>query len=286
MTAKIPTRCLAMAAIVLSLSIGPANAAGETTGAGSTSAAAEKAQTPRPRPDRVYVRDVEGLWISQAYLDALRAVRHPHAAARKARPIAIKIQRDGPSYPIMRTDFDKAVLQRVIDVEPDGKPNAFRLVVADDDRGPVSAADATYIKFRGSKGVDGRLSSLEIAEPTFAKGRFLTYIRSDEGMGPLVNGIVIAGRYTDDEGREYQFDEAGEARLPEGAFAYEISLAAAGARCEYFELVPQANPDATKRRMGFLWKSGKLQLFAVSGNAPAKLRCDKKPFAVLTPVAQ
>lgn len=286
MTTKRLTRSLVVAAFVAFQSVGAVCAQALPTGAEGAAGETGKAQAKPTRQDRVFVRDIEGLWISGKYVAALEALRHPHAAAGKARPIVIKIQREGPSYPIMRTDFNKAVLQRVIDVEPDGKPNAYRLVVADDDRRPVSSTEATYIKFRGSRGVDGRFSSLDIAEPTFAKGKFLSYVRVDEGIGPFVNGIVIAGRYTDEQGRSYEFDAGGEARLPEGAFEYEVSLAAAGAPCEYFEFVPQGTPDAKRQRTGFQWKNGKLLLFGVQGDAPAKLRCDKKPFAVLTPAAQ
>jgi hypothetical protein len=99
-------------------------------------AAAETPASPSPpsRKDRVFLKDVEGIWINEAYLSVLAALKSPHAAAKKAAPVVIAIRREGRAYPIVVTDFNKASLQAVLDVEPDGKPGAYRLVVGADDK--------------------------------------------------------------------------------------------------------------------------------------------------------
>lgn len=232
---------------------------------------------------RVFVKDIEGLWITADYASALRATRMPHQAARKARPVVVNIQKEGRSYPILRTDFDKAVMQRVLDIEPDKAPGTNRIVAADTDTEAVSAAEATYIPFRGQKGVQGRFDTLSMAEPMFSRGKFRTYIRLvDSSLVGFINGTVLAGRYADEQGRVYQFTEAGEATFPDLTFPYEISLAALGATCDYFE-TPDDKAPGGKRRTGFGWADGKLQLFEATGATPAKVRCARKPFAVLSP---
>ena len=249
----------------------------------------------KPKPDqperpksakqlsRVFVKDIEGLWITADYANALHATRMPHQAARKARPVVVNIQKEGRSFPILRTDFDKAVMQRVLDIEPDKAPNTNRIVAADSDTDAVSASEATYIPFRGEKGPQGRFDSLSMAEPQFARGKFRTYIRLvDSSLVGFINGVVLAGKYTDEQGRAYQFTETGEATFPDASFPYEVSLAALGATCEYFER-PDDKAAGGKRRTGFAWVGGKLQLFEASGDSPAKVRCGKKPIAVLTP---
>lgn len=244
--------------------------------------AEEKAKARAERQkNRVYVKDLEGIWLPRDYMDALRVTRAPHAAARKAPPILIKIQKEGPGYPIMRTDFSKAVLQKVLDVEPDGKPGSYRIAAADDDMRAVPVDEVTYIPFRGEKGVDGRITSLSIAEPTFAKRRFRDFLRVSDGLAVYVNRAVIAGKYVDDQGRAYEFGEAGEATFPEGKFEYEVSLVAEGANCEYLE-TPDDKAPGGRRRYGFAWKGDKLQLFKAAGTEPKNVRCEKKPFAVLT----
>lgn len=241
---------------------------------------AEKPRSAKQK-DRVFVKDIEGVWLPQDYMDALRVTRQPHAAARKAAPLAIKIQKEDRSYPIMRTDFTKAMLQRVIDIEPAGKPGSYRMVVADDDRGIVSSADAIYIPFQGERGVQGRFDTLAIADPTFGKRRFRNFVRVGEGLVVFVNRSVIAGKYADEKGRTYEFTETGEATFPDTKFEYEVSLAAEGAACDYFD-TPDDKAPGGKKRYGFSWKGDKLHLFEAAGTEPKNVRCERKPFAVLT----
>jgi hypothetical protein len=180
----------------------------------------------------------------------------------------------------MRTDFSKAVLQHVVDVEPAGKPGSYRIAVADDASGAVSADEVTYIPFHGEKGVQGRFDALSIAEPTFAKRHFRDYIRVADGLAVFVNGAVLAGKYADEQGRAYEFGEAGQASFPDAKFEYEVSLAAEGATCDYFE-TPDDKAPGGRRRYGFAWKGDRLQLFKAAGTEPKNVRCDRKPFAVL-----
>ena len=66
---------------------------------------------PAARKDRVFLKDVEGIWINEAYLSVLAALKSPHAAAKKTPPVVIAIRREGRAYPIVVTDFHKASLK-------------------------------------------------------------------------------------------------------------------------------------------------------------------------------
>ena len=229
---------------------------------------------------RVYIKDLEGTWISRDFVERLRATRAPHALARQAAGIAIKIQQEGRSYPILITNFQRAVLEAIIDVEPDAKPNSYRLVLAKDDRGAVNSKDVTYVYFRGERNADGRFETLSISEPNFAKRRFLTYLRLNDPLDNFVNRAVIAGKYKDAEGQAYEFTEGGEAVLPERSFAYEVSLDPSTATCELIQNHREREPDG-KERIGFEWKGPDLRLYKVLGSKPP-FKCASKPFAVLT----
>jgi hypothetical protein len=243
---------------------------------------AEQAGKPKPRhPDRVYIKDLEGTWISRDYAERLRVSRAPHATARQAPGIAIKIQKEGNSYPILITNFQRAVLNAIIDVQPDNKPKSYRLVLAKEDRPGISASETTVMYFRGERLPDGTFNILSIAEPNFAKRRYLTYVRLPDPLDTFVNRAVIAGRYQDAEGRAYEFTEGGDAALPDSSFVYEISLDPSSAACELIQNHRERNPNG-KERIGFEWKGSELRLFKVSGTKPP-LKCDSKPFAVLTP---
>jgi hypothetical protein len=227
----------------------------------------------------VYLKDLEGTWIARDYVERLRGSRAPHATARQAAGIAIKIQREGSSYPILITNFQRAVLQAVIDVQPDVKPKSYRLALAKEDGVAVSASDVTYIYFRGERNADGVFQSLQIAEPNFAKKRFLTYVRLTEPLEAFINRVVIAGRYQDAEGQNYEFTVAGEAELPDRSFAYEVSLDPGNANCELLQSHPEREPDGNER-IGYRWKGAQLELYKVTGKNPPH-KCAPKPFAVL-----
>ena len=239
------------------------------------------AKRPR-RTDRIFVKDIEGLWINQRYVDALQNARDPLAASRKAPPIVIKIQKDGHGYAVARTDFDRAVLLRVIDLQPEEKPGTFRLVMAEDDMRPVSEAEVTRMSFRGQKAETGRFEKLSIAEPTFGRKKMQDYIHLEEGLAPFVNRMVIEGAYTDAGGAAYRFSKEGEAELPEGKFKYELRLSPKGADCSVVE-IPDDGGGPPRKRLGLRRKGDQLELLEVDARKPENLRCSTKPLAVLTP---
>lgn len=236
----------------------------------------------KPRPDRVYVKEIEGVWLASDYLETLRTVRLPHLAERSRSPLVIKIQKEGLSYPIVRTDFKKAVLLRVIDLQPDIEKDNYRLALAERDNEPISQRDVTYLPFRGVKNASGQFEALAFADPVFTKRKYRDFVRVGDALATKVNEIVLAGDYVDEQGRSYKFGANGEAAFPESKFSYEISLAAAGANCDYFE-APDDKAPGGKRPYGYTWKAGKLHLFEATGDKPSRVRCASKPFAVLTP---
>jgi hypothetical protein len=241
-------------------------------------AAQALAQTP-VRKERVYVRDIAGIWINDAYLKELNATKSPHAAAKKAPPVVIAIKREGQRYPIVTTNFDKATLQVVISLEPDDKPNSYRLVLAEDDR-PISSTEVKNLPFEGVKNPQGKFDRLKFSEPRFMKGRAVDYLPIEGEISPHVNRVVLAGKYLDDKGRAWSFADSGEAIWPEQTMNYEISLNHPGASCEYFQA--EDGKSGEKKPYGFSWKGGKLSVF------PARMenkqvRCEAKPLAVLTP---
>lgn len=245
------------------------------------------AQTPPVRKDRMFLKDVEGIWINEAYMSVLAALKSPHAAAKKAPPVVIAIRREGRAYPIVVTDFNKASLQAVLDVEPDGKPGAYRLVVGADDK-PMSSKEVKYIRFEAGKSAQGKIERLRVAEPDFMKGKWADYVPVAGELSPQLNRLVIAGNYRDEKGRAWIFSESGEATWPEQKFNYELSLNDPGANCDYLqsEGATKGGGDNKgvddKKRYGYGWKAGKVSIFAARLTGK-KVVCDAKPIAVLTP---
>jgi hypothetical protein len=193
--------------------------------------------------------------------------------------VVIAIKREGQRYPIVTTNFDKATLQVVISLEPDDKPNSYRLILAEDDR-PISSSEVKYLPFEGVRNPQGKFDRLKFSEPRFMKGKALDYTLIEGEISPHVNRVVLAGKYLDDKGRTWTFADTGEAIWPEQTMNIEISLNHPGASCEYFQA--EDGKSGEKKHYGFSWKGGKLTLF------PARMenkqvRCEAKPLAVLTP---
>lgn len=232
------------------------------------------------RPGRVHVEDLEGTWIARDYLERLRRSRSPHATARSATGVAIKIRKEGSSYPILITDFQKEILNFVVDLQPDGKPGSYRLTLANEEQPRSSPEEPTYLYLRGERNADGVFQALSIAEPNFARKRFLTYLRLSEPLEIFVNRAVLAGSYEDAEGRFYGFNDSGEAFLPDRSFQYEVSLDPGAAACELILSNHGLEPQG-KERIGFEWKGAQLRLYQVKGKRKP-YKCAAKPFAVLT----
>jgi hypothetical protein len=243
-----------------------------------------EARKPRPvRKDRVFVWDLQGTWISKPYMDKLQATRSARLAARQTPALVIKVEKEGRSYPILATNFQNAVLHFLLDIEPAGKPNNYRMVTAAED-GAVSSSEVTYVPFRGQRNTDGKFDALAIADPHFAKRKFTDFVRLPDTLEQFINRSTIAGKYSDQAGREYEFSEAGDAILPDRRFAYDIALDPRIASCDVLESHPERAPDS-KEKIGFAWKGKQLQLLNLKRIGKDRWSCEPKPFAVLTPKA-
>ena len=271
-------RCAALLLLALMQLVSAASAQDR-----SPAAEPAPAQPPtRPIPkERIFIWDLQGTWMSKRYLDALKALRAPHAAARATPALVIKVQKEERSYPILTTNFQSAVQQFLLDVEPGLRPGSYRMVAAPEDR-TISASEVTYIDFRAARGADGKLEELAIAEPKFAKRKYLTFVRLSDPLDVVVDRLVIAGKYHDEQGHAYEFTEAGDAVLPDRKFAYEVSLDPRRAKCELLQSHRDREPQGNEH-IGFEWKGTQLRLFEVKAAGKDRYACEHKPFAVLTP---
>ena len=106
--------------------------------------------------------------------------------------------------------------------------------------------------------------------------------RNPPGPENQINRVVIAGKYKDQEGRSYEFTQAGEAVLPERRFAYEVALDVKAGNCDLVHSHRERAPEG-KERLGFAWKAGDLQLFNTKALPEDRYACEAKPFLILTP---
>jgi len=233
-----------------------------------------------PRGDRVFIHDLEGVWMEEAYVKALKKSRMPHQAAKKERPVVIVIKREGRVYPFVSTDFSKAALMVILDVEPDTEPGTYRLVLGKENK-PTPSTEAKYILFKGTRNSDRKFDRLAIKELFMMKGKWANFERVGLQLGPAVNAIVLSGKYKDRKGRDWSFTDDGKASFPDKKFYFELSLGDQRAKCEYLEAEDIDSPDG-KSFYGFRWKRGELQLFNAKVSKD-RIVCDSTPFAILKP---
>lgn len=234
----------------------------------------------KPRPDRVFTSELEGVWMHDAYLEVLKKTRMPHLAAKKQKPMVIAIKREGRVYPYVATDFEKATLMVILALEPDIKPDSYRLVLGKKNE-PTAARDAVYIWFKGTRDEDRKFRKLAFKEELIMKGRWGNYEHVGMELGPVINGIVLAGKYKDQSGKNWEFSDEGQAKFPDQSFYYEVSLNDRKADCEYFE-AEDLSSESGIVYYGYAWKDGKLNLFRANVKKD-RVRCEAKPFAELTP---
>ena len=103
-------------------------------------------------------------------------------------------------------------------------------------------------------------------------------------LGPIINNIVLSGKYRDGQGKKWMFTDAGKASFPDqNPFYYEVSLVGDGATCDYIE-VEDLQSLTGLAYYGFNWtKSGVLELFKANLKS-GKVQCQSLPFVALTPM--
>ncbi len=268
-----------LGAALCALLAGTAIAADDATSPVTAPSAAKPSALPPAvtksgRP-RVWVRELAGSWVSAAFLDALRAGKPLGEAVRAAPMVAIGVHRVEAGYHVVVTDFRKRVEQGVVDVQPDGKPGHFRLALGPD-QALVSLDQMSFIAFEGARGAEGRFSQLRVREPYVLK-RPLELRHLDESLDVLVNRAVIAGGYNDAQGKRFDFSDAGQATLPDGAFAYRVAAGAKG--CDL--LLAVGEEGEAKARFGFAASKGELRLYGLTATKGGKQTCEAQPQWVL-----
>ncbi|MFN0317897.1 MAG: hypothetical protein ACKVQA_22960 [Burkholderiales bacterium] len=244
-------------------------------------ASSPEAQAKRPpRAGRVYIKDVEGIWMAQQYMNALKATRSPRAAARKSQPIVIQLKKENGIYPILTTNFRSAVLEFMIEIEPDKKPQSWRFVTSKSE-GIVSSSDVIYSYFTGKRAMTGTFETLSLKEPHFAKRKSTQFARLGEPLEVFVNKNTVAGKYKDEEGKPYEFSSGGEATFPDRKFVYEVLLDTTQANCDVLTSHHEKEPEG-KERIGFAAKGEKLYLYKAQSPSKNVWSCEPKPFATLT----
>jgi len=214
------------------------------------------------------LESLQGEWLSQSYLEALKETRSPIEASGES-VTAFKILKEGDYYQWMQIyGFHEAINLEIYAVKPAREAHSY-LVFCDSE----IEGGSEKIMLQNSDNFDVLVWIKQEQRGVDT----LTFIRARPDIESFINQIVLAGDYTDDAGRRFSFSTSGEARWPDRSFRYRINLDPEGLECDVFSI-----PDQPEwQGYGFAWRLNKLLIYAVRG--VETLSCDQPPLLILTP---
>lgn len=244
-------------------------------GAEAAKPAGPAVNTTRSGRPRVWVRDLAGSWITPGFLEALQEGKGLAGASRVAPVLALDVHRGGTGYRTTVTNFDHRVELGVVDVQPEAGTGRFRLALGPE-AALVSDDQLSYVHFEGQRDVQGHFQELKVREPFLVKRtRLLRHY--DGALEELVNRATVAGNWKDTAGKAYAFSDAGQATLPDGAFAYRLAAGRSG--CDL--LLAVAEDGKVTPRMGFAATGSELRLYPLVKQKGGRMQCARDPQTVL-----
>jgi len=124
----------------------------------------------------------------------------------------------------------------------------------------------------------------EYGNPNGEKLR-IPFVRIEPNINEFVNRILIAGQYTDEQGRRFIFKESGEAVWPDKSFKYKVGLDRIFTKCDYIFIHEEKDENGMSKSYGFEWNDNRLLLYSVHYN-PEKAytrELEEEPLYILTP---
>jgi len=111
------------------------------------------------------------------------------------------------------------------------------------------------------------------------------FVRCEPSIELMANRIVLAGRYTDEQGRTYEFTGDCTARWPEETFAYRFGIDYVLNKYNYLFRKEWDGKHFEGNAYSFEWVDGKLLLYDVTASRESTdfFNRGDEPFAVLTP---
>ncbi len=223
------------------------------------------------------VRELEGIWVREQYVEAVRATKRAFSGL----PESIAFTPDGR---ITWTNFHEGSWVKIVGVRATDTADVYRLSVGrwEEEFPKDTEIDAMILKVR--RDASGKISGLVVLESPITESKDEPLIRIPVPLDLYVNGLLLAGTYTDEKGAEYSFDKSCHARWPGMEFTYEMLLDAVeiDERDTNYIITTHGGHRKNLNWYGFKWREGKLELFRRKSH-DGPIACEAKPFAVLTP---
>jgi hypothetical protein len=221
----------------------------------------------QPPPDSSHsaVHLVEGEYLSSDYIDELRKTRSPLNAGSSYGMELVRVRRDGTKF----------VLEPIINFHEGDSGFAIN---QDGSVAPLPEPRVTDIS-------NVTATVLDDHTIRFGYGSFkpATYVCVKDAA-VYVSGVVLVGRYKDEQGLRYDFQADGWAVFPDRKFEYEIGLDHVLDGFDYFMDAAQDKKRLPWTVWAIKWNGDTLQIFRTTDEGGVDEIADSRPLLVLHPV--
>jgi hypothetical protein len=215
------------------------------------------------------VQLTEGEYLSTEYIEELRRTRSPlKAGGRRGGLELVRVRREGKQF----------VVQPIINFHEGGSEFAIN--------SDGSIARAPEPSITGLSNVSATVLDDHTIRLGYGDFKPATYVCVDDAA-TYVSKAVLAGRYKDEQGRRYNFQEDGWAVFPERKFEFEIGLDHVLNDYDYFMDAGHDKKHLLWRVWAYKWNRNTLQIFKTRGEDEEggfEEIVGRKPLFVLHPV--
>lgn len=219
-----------------------------------------------------------GGWLNKKYIKGLKASRSPQKAVAGVVVGFFVIKKKEGGY-FMRPIYnfhDGGEEFRFIELKPTPKKHTYDLIVQVSKHTIEENNKFILIKRNGYDEIQWGYESNN-------KKKNQSFIRVEPNISSLVNRILLAGEYRDQNDRKFIFTESGLAKWPDKTFKYEVILdyIMGSKPCDTFMVVDEkGHMMKPPTEYGFFWKGDSLLIYrTVVDNEYFK--CESTPMYIL-----
>ncbi len=242
------------------------------------------------RAEEITLNQLQGEWLNKQYVEELNRTKSPVKAYdidRNTNYTAFYIVKKDSAY--LNWDqswgYHEGASLRITGLQLTSEPNTYKITYheyqthgrrTDNDRffihdnKPVNEIVWIFYPRYGSKKEEQRI----------------TFVRIEPSIEEFINIVVIAGRYTDEKGRKFEFKQSGHAIWPNKSFKYVVELDRywTNGKFDAFNVLGEKIKNFYPMRYGLEWRDKKLLVFKIASVIGDGIVVrEEKPLFILAP---
>ncbi|MBN1292034.1 MAG: hypothetical protein JXB48_09375 [Candidatus Latescibacteria bacterium] len=235
--------------------------------------------------EEITLYDLQGDWLNKEYYETLAATKSPRKAVQGIEYTNFAIVPDQENHRWLQIfNFHEGLWFTITGLQPNIEPDIYRILFHDkQEAGHATQNDRFYVQPGKPVNTIEWLFATNYGKT--AEEHRVTFIHAEPDLQRLVNRTVLAGIYSDQNGRLFVFGENGVAQWPDTTFTYKVGLDYIFAECDYFYFLDEQNGNIGTEWYAFEWQGNKLYIYTThfSKEVSELIERDEKPLYVLNP---